>query len=115
MSCSIGLSGSAYTPPSDPDAESYKAGYREVGATRRALDGTLNSCWVALKRTWHAEWGGLTAAQKDSLMTELNRLSNLSWTPPEGTTYTVRCTNREWQPQPDASTHCRVVCDLEEV
>jgi len=108
----IGVSGSETTVP-DPHRPGYTASAADVAHSERALDGSLNTLFVAAKRRWHVEWRLLTAAQRTSLWTELMRQQHLSWQPPEGGTYTVRVTNPTWRQT--ASADYAVETDLEEV
>ena len=112
MTTKIGLAGSEKAVP-DPHRPGYAPAALPVANSERALDGTLNTTWVAMKRRWHVEWRLLTAAQHTTLWTELVRQAHLSWMPPEGGTYTVRVTNATWRQT--SATEYAVEADLEEV
>ena len=52
MTTKIGLSGNAKTVP-DPHRPEYTVALATVAGSARALDGTLNSLFVAAKRRWY--------------------------------------------------------------
>lgn len=89
MATKIGLSGAEVTVPDPTDDPEYVEGYELLAGSQRALDGTLQTCYRTAKRHWRVTWMILTTAQKDTLLTELVRTSDLSWMPPSGGTYTV--------------------------
>ena len=89
MTCKLGLSGTEATfanPTVDP---AYEEGPELLASSQRALDGTLQTCYVTHKMRWRLTWALLTTADKNTLLTELRRPSNLSWEPPTGGSYTV--------------------------
>lgn len=83
MTTKIGLSGSEITT-SDPDVESYDVTITHIGASQRALDGTLRRQIVATKRRWVVTWRGQSGTSRSDLLTELMRQANLMWYPPDG-------------------------------
>lgn len=87
MICKIGLPGATVTFPA-PSSEMTRRSVK-VGASRRAVNGTLVTHYVAVKYTWSLTWHGLTTAEKDALLVELRRLATLSWEPPTGGSYSV--------------------------
>jgi hypothetical protein len=112
MTTKIGLAGNPKTVP-DPHRPEYTVALATVAGSARALDGTLNSLFVAAKRRWYVEWRLLSATDFDTLWAELVRLAHLSWQPPEGSTYTVRVQNASWQET--SAGRYMVIADLEEV
>lgn len=112
MTTKIGLAGSEQTVP-EPHRPGYAVTTLPVAGSERALDGTLNTLWVAQKARWHVEWRLLTAAQRTTLWTELTRQAHLSWQPPEGGAYTVRAMSAAWR-ETGAGVYA-VDADLEEV
>ena len=117
MAHKIGLSGSEYTLPVNPEAETYDVGIVSLAGMGRALDGSALTHYVAAKRRWRGHWTGLTAAQRDSIMTELERQAHLSWYPVEADTtqYTVRVLSATWNPMPGAPAWYEVHFELEQV
>lgn len=115
MTNRIGVAGAEYTVPVEPDAEDYEVPVLPIAASTRALDGSMLTHYAAVKRSWRLSWPGLTAAQRDSLMTELRRASYLSWEPPEGGDYTVRVMAASWVQTPDTADYYTVRAELEEV
>ncbi len=89
MTTKIGLAGSEATV-ADPDAESYEIETVIIGTSERTLDATLKTHTADYKKRWHVSWKGLTTAQASTITAELDRESNLSWYPPEGSSYTVQ-------------------------
>ena len=71
MTNKIGLTGSLYTIPVDPDTETYRVTSVMVAGSERTVDGTLKTDYVAEKRRWRVTWSKLTSAERDLLMTEL--------------------------------------------
>ena len=89
MTCKLGMSGAEVTfdnPTVDP---TYEEGPELLAGSQRALDGTLQSCYVTYKARWRVTWALLATADKDALVAELRRASDLSWEPPSGGSYTV--------------------------
>ena len=89
VSCKLGLSGAEATfdnPTVDPE---YHEGPELLASSQRALDGTLQTCYGTYKGRWQVTWSLLSTAEKDALVTELRRASDLSWEPPSGGSYTV--------------------------
>ena len=115
MTTRIGRAGLQYTVPVDPDPETYRFSTVAVGSASRTLDGSLQSFFIASKGHWAVTWAGLTAAERDSLLTELRRQQHLVWTPYEGSDYTVRVQASEWRPVGDAEGRYQVSAELEEV
>ena len=113
----IGVSGSEYTLPVMPEAETYQVGPVQLAGLARALDGTALTHYVAAKKRWVGHWPGLTAAQRNSIMTEMERQAHLSWYPWEADTtqYTVRVLSAFWVPMPDAPAYFNVHFELEQV
>jgi hypothetical protein len=109
MSCTIGTY-SAQNP-----STTYTRAIKPIGASRRALDGTLISFYASLKWTWSVRWSGVTEAVKDLLMAELDGIAHLAWTPPEGTAYTVRVNSASWTPTPSGESCYDVSAELEQV
>ena len=117
MAHKIGLSGSEYTLPANPEAETYEVGAVQLAGMGRALDGSALTHYVAAKRRWRGHWAGLTTAQRDSIMTELERQAHLSWYPVEAPTtqYTVRVLSASWKPMAGAPAWYEVYFELEQV
>jgi hypothetical protein len=112
----IGIVGGGGTTIADPFVATYNIDRSKVESSQRALDGTLRSQVVALKRVWHVEWHGLAATPLSTLMTELDRLVNLAWYPPEGGgPITVKAKNIKQTALKGPFTRTNVTCDLEEV
>jgi len=112
----IGIVGGGGTTIADPFVAAYSVSPNKIENSQRALDGTLRSQVVALKRTWHCEWRGLAATPLSTLMTELERLVDLDWYPPEGGgAIKVHARNVKKNPIKGAFTRTNVTCDLEEV
>lgn len=89
MTTKIYQVGQAAVTVADPEGPLTKTRRRLVGQ-ERALDGTLNTLYVAHKWSWALVWVGLTAAQYTTLWTELDRQEDMSFQPPdEATLYTV--------------------------
>jgi hypothetical protein len=89
VSCKLGLSGAEVTfdnPTVDP---AYEEAPELLASSQRALDGTLQTCYVTYKMRWRMTWALLGTAEKNSLLAELRRASDLSWEPPSGGSYTV--------------------------
>lgn len=105
----------AYTVPIEPEAGEYQVEDLPIAGSRRALDGTLNTTFAAMKRRWRVTWSGLTAAQRDSLMAETRKAQHLAWTPYEGSSYTVRVLSAHWVVTRDARAHYSVTVELEQV
>ncbi len=87
--CKLGLSGAEATfgnPTVDPE---YHEGPELLSSSQRALNGTLQTCYETYKERWQVTWALLSTAEKDLLVTELRRASDLSWEPPSGGSYTV--------------------------
>lgn len=105
-----------YTLPVEPDAQSYTIRPVAVAGHRRALDGTMNSFYVAAKRGWHVTVSGLTAAQRDSMLGQLGTLGHLAWEPPEGGSYTVYVVGQpQATPLQGAEANWAVTFDVEQV
>ncbi len=117
MAHKIGVSGSEYTLPVTPEAETYEYGPVQLAGMARALDGSGITHYVAAKRRWAGHWAGLTAAQRNSIMRELERQAHLSWYPAEApaTQYIVRVLAASARPMTDALGYWEVHFDLEEV
>jgi len=117
MAHKIGLSGSEYTLPVNPEAETYEVGSVQLAGMARALDGSGITHYVAAKKRWAGHWAGLTAAQRNSIMAELERQAHLSWYPPEAadTQYIVRVLSGFARPMADASGWWEVHFELEQV
>jgi hypothetical protein len=96
MTTKIGQAGSAATV-ADPARPDYEVELIPVAGSQQALDGTLNTLFVAAKRQWTVPWRGLTEAQKNAIITEVARLEHLEWQPPEGGTYTVKAERPRWR------------------
>lgn len=92
MTTKIGLAGSEVAV-ADPDAENYEIEQVIIGASERTLNATLKTHTAGYKKRWHVGWKGLSTAQASAITTELDRKSNLSWYPPEGSNYTVQMIN----------------------
>ena len=81
--------GEAAVTVADPEGPLAKTRRRIVGQ-ERALDGTLNTLYVAHKWSWSLTWLGLTSAQYATLWAELDRQEDMSFQPPDGeTVYTI--------------------------
>lgn len=117
MAHSIGVSGSEYILPVTPEAETYEVSLVPLAGMVRALDGTALTHYVAAKRRWAGHWPGLTVAQRNSIITELERQAHLSWYPWEADTtqYTVRVLSAFWKPMPEAPAYFDVHFELEQV
>ena len=117
MAHKIGVSGSEYTLPSNPEAGDYQVGPVPLAGMARALDGSALTDFVADKLQWSGHWSALTAAQRDFIMTELRRQAHLSWYPPEAATtqYTVRVIEGHWAVTPGTSDVYDVYFALEQV
>lgn len=117
MAHKIGVSGSEYTLPVTPEAETYEYGPVQLAGMARALDGSGITHYVAAKRRWAGHWAGLTAAQRNSIMTELERQAHLSWYPAEApaTQYIVRVLSGFARPMAEAPDWWEVHFELEEV
>ena len=117
MAHKIGLSGSEYTLPVNPEAETYEVGAVQLAGMGRALDGSALTHYVAAKRRWRGHWPALTAAQRNSIMAELERQAHLSWYPVEADTtqYTVRVLSGFARPMAEAPDWWEVHFELEEV
>ena len=89
------------------------------GTARRhgCADGSGITHYVAAKRRWAGHWAGLTAAQRNSIMTELERQAHLSWYPAEApaTQYIVRVLSGFARPMAEAPDWWEVHFELEEV
>jgi hypothetical protein len=106
--------GEAAVTVADPEAPLRKTRVRVQGQ-QRALDGTLNSLFVANKWRWVLEWKGLSSAAFTTLWTELDRQQSMTFVAPDGaTTYTVVVVG-EPQVLVDGFGHYHVVATLEEV
>jgi len=115
MTTKIGLAGAEVTVRT-PDSESYQITSSLVGASERALDGTLRRQSVGLKRTWQVPWLGLSTPEYIVLITELTRNASLSWYPPEGGgPYTVLARDITVSYHSGAHAWTDVSCQLEEV
>ncbi len=114
MTNKIGLAGSLYTVPVEPDAGEYAVEDLVVAGSERALDGTLHTAYAAVKRHWRVAWSGLTSAQRDLLLAELRRQSHLVWEPPEGSSYTVKVVSSNWTVTREANVHYTVTAELEQ-
>jgi hypothetical protein len=86
MTTKIGLSGSEATVPDPIISEPYEIGSGFIGASVRTVNGTLKTHRAARKQTWRVIW---RTTSPDTITDELDRLSDLSWQPPEGGSYTV--------------------------
>jgi hypothetical protein len=89
VSCNLGLSGAEVefdNPTVDPI---YEEAPELLASSQRALDGTLQTCYVTYKMRWGLTWALLSTAEKNALLAELRRASDLSWEPPTGGSYTV--------------------------
>lgn len=107
----------SYTLPVNPDAESYEVSSVSLASMVRALDGSAVTHYVADKLRWSGHWPGLTATQRDSIMTQLRAQEHIAWYPPEepNTEYTVRVLSASWKPTSGASEYFDVYFELEEV
>ena len=97
MTNKIGLTGSLYTIPVDPDTETYRVTSVMVAGSERTVDGTLKTDYVAEKRRWAVTWSKLTSTQRDLLMAELRRAADLEFEPYEGGTFAVKVMNASWE------------------
>lgn len=106
-----------YTLPVMPEAESYEVGQVPLAGMARALDGSAITHYLAAKRRWAGHWAGLSAAQRNSIMAELEKQQHLTWYPAEAptTAYTVRVLAVSARPMADAPGYWEVHFDLEEV
>ena len=104
----------SYTVPVEPDAENYRVENLAVMASERALDGTLHSTYAAMKRRWQVSWSGLTATQRDSLMTQLRTQAHINLQPPEGGSYTVQVADASWELSSGAKDRYTVSARFEE-
>lgn len=93
---------------------SYVRSVKPIGASRRALDGTLVSFYSALKWTWAVKWSGVSSSDRDLIIAELDTLAHIAWTPVEGTAYTVRVMSGKWSPTPGGESCYDVECELEQ-
>ena len=89
MATQIGLSGAEVTVPDPTVDPPYEEGPDLLASSQRALDGTLQACYGTYKMRWRLNWALLSTAEKNTLVAELRRASNLSWIPPTGSSYTV--------------------------
>ena len=106
--------GQAAVTVADPQAPLRKTRVRVQGQ-QRALDGTMNTLYVATKWRWYVEWKGLSSAQYTTLWTELERQQSMTFIAPDGaTTYTVVVVG-DITVQPDGFDHYNVYATLEEV
>ncbi len=82
----------------DPSA-SFRRAFRRVGASERAVDGTLRLHLVAVKYQWEVSWALLTDAERSVLETQLAYGGQMVWIPPDGaTSYTVIVVDWDWSP-----------------
>jgi hypothetical protein len=110
MSNTIGT----YAVPKDPAIEEYDVSTTVVKASERMLDGTLRSHYVIYKKSWSVTWKGLTSAQRDLVIAQLNTLAHIAWTPPEGTAYTVAVQSHSWALE-GSNRYFSVTAELEQV
>jgi len=111
----IGLSGSEATV-ANPEVQSYQPREDFIGSSARALDGTLRTQIVALKRKWSVTWAAQEGVALSGLLTELRRLATLSWYPPEGGgPYAVQASNLRLKYMSGNVLRADVSCDLEQV
>lgn len=96
MTSYIGLPGASVATP-DPARPDYTVEQANVAGSQQALNGTLNTLFVAAKKQWTVPWRGLTAAQRTTIMTEVERLAHLEWKPAEGGSYRVRAERARWR------------------
>lgn len=91
MTTQLYRAGQAAVTVRDPDVPIAKQRLH-LSAQRRTLDGSLKQHIATSKWRWEPEWTLLTAAEYNTLITELDREQDLTWRPPDegGTTYTVR-------------------------
>lgn len=105
-----------YTLPVTPDAETYEVSLVPLAGMTRALDGTAVTHYLAAKKRWAGTWPGVTASERNSIMTQLLTQGHISWYPWEepSTAYTVRVLSASWTATPGAPSRFDVHFELEE-
>jgi hypothetical protein len=95
----------------NPAAEDYRRELVPIASDRRAADGTLRTDYAAMKHRWTVTAPALDSTERDSLETALAALAHLSWTPPEGGSYTVRVVEASWGAIAPATYACTFVVE----
>jgi len=107
----------SYALPVAPDAEGYEVSVLQLAGMTRALDGTAVTHYLTAKKRWAGSWSGLTADQRNSIMTQLLTQGHISWYPWEedSTQYTVRVLSGSWGATPGSVNRFTVYFELEQV
>ena len=93
----------------------YTRSIRQIGVARRSLAGTMVGRFTALKWAWSLHWSGMSVAQRDAIMAELDTMGHIAWTPYEGTAFTVKVISGKWTPTPNGESCYDVDAELEQI